>query len=358
MVVKAAPRAKVVPGGQSIGILLHANGVVVVGLADVTNKDGKKENPAIKAGIDVGDIIVKINDMKVNSDFQVRDIVDRHRDDKKGLKLTIKREKQTFDTNLKPVYCVETHRYRMGLFIRDSAAGVGTLSFYHPATGRYGALGHMVTGIDISRQIDPTQGCVVDANIQSVHPGKKGHPGEKVGFFDGKSNITGNITKNTRYGIFGELQHPVKNSLYDRLLPVALPAEINVGPAKMLTVIKGNKIQEYDIEIQKVAPQSFSDGKGLIIKITDQKLLQATGGIIQGMSGSPVIQKGRFVGAVTHVFINDPTRGYGVLAQWMLQEAGIPLEEKIQKKTRGQAAVQNTYLRNMNGAQGGLNFLF
>lgn len=323
MVVNVVPRVQVIPGGQSIGVLLHTNGVMVVGFADVKTTSGEKENPATRAGIAAGDVILKINGTKIKSDAQVRDIIDRYGKDKKDLKLTIKRGSKIFSTNLKPVYCAETHRYRMGLFIRDSAAGVGTLTFYHPASGRYGALGHMIADIDTSQQIDLADGCVVGANIQNIHPGKKGRPGEKIGLFEGNSNIAGNITKNTKYGIFGKLKHPVENPLYDRAIPVALWDEISEGPAKILTVVKGNKIEEYDIEIQKILPQPHSDGKGLVIKITDKKLLQSTGGIIQGMSGSPIIQNNHLVGAVTHVFINDPSRGYGVLAQWMLQEVDL-----------------------------------
>jgi len=331
MIVNVVPRVQVVPGGQSIGVLLHTNGVMVVGLADVKTSGGKKINPAAEAGIAVGDVIKKINGIKIKSDVQVRDIIDNCGKEKKSLTLKVKRSNKIFFTTLKPVYCTETHRYRLGMFIRDSAAGVGTLTFYHPASGRYGALGHMIADIDTLKQIDLADGCVVGADIQNIHPGKKGRPGEKVGLFEGKSDLIGNITKNTKYGIFGNLEKPVHNPVYNHTISVALSGEISEGPAKILTVVKGNKIEKYDIEIQKVLPQAHSDGKGLIIKITDSKLLQCTGGIIQGMSGSPIIQNDRLVGAVTHVFINDPTRGYGVLAQWMLQEADI-LPANVYKK--------------------------
>lgn len=323
MVVNVVPRVKVIPGGQSIGVLLHTRGVMVVGLADIKTSGGKKVNPAAKAGVAVGDIILKINGNEIKSDTQVRDIVDNYGNKKKPLILKIKRGKRIFSTTLKPVYCTETHRYRMGLFIRDSAAGVGTLTFYHPPSGCYGALGHMITDIDTSQQINLADGCIVGAKIQGIHPGKKGQPGGKIGLFEGESQLMGNITKNTKYGIFGNLEHPVTNPIYDQPIPVALSHEISEGPATILTVLKGNKIEKYNIEIQKVLPMSYSDGKGLIIKITDDRLLKYTGGIIQGMSGSPIIQNGRLVGAVTHVFINDPTRGYGILAQWMLEEADI-----------------------------------
>ena len=327
MVVNVVPRVKVIPGGQSIGVLLHTNGVMVVGIADITTESGKKENPAAAAGVEVGDVILKVNGLAIKSDMQLRKIIDSYGKQKKPLSLQLKRGAKTFSASVQPDYCQETRRYRMGLFIRDSAAGVGTLTFYHPASGRYGALGHMIADIDTSQQIDLADGCIVGASIQKIHLGKKGRPGEKIGLFDGESGISGDIAKNSQFGIFGNLNKPIKNVIYKKPIPVALNEEIVKGPAKIVTVVKGDNVELYDIEIQKVIPQS-QDGKGLIIKITDSELLRDTGGIVQGMSGSPIIQNGRLVGAVTHVFINDPTRGYGVMAQWMIQEAGILPENK------------------------------
>jgi len=327
MVVNVVPRVKVIPGGQSIGVLLHTNGVMVVGIADITTESGKKENPAAAAGVEVGDVILKVNGLAIKSDMQLRKIIDSYGKQKKPLSLQLKRGAKTFSASVQPDYCQETRRYRMGLFIRDSAAGVGTLTFYHPASGRYGALGHMIADIDTSQQIDLADGCIVGASIQKIHLGKKGRPGEKIGLFDWESGISGDIAKNSQFGIFGNLNKPIKNVIYKKPIPVALNEEIVKGPAKIVTVVKGDNVELYDIEIQKVIPQS-QDGKGLIIKITDSELLRDTGGIVQGMSGSPIIQNGRLVGAVTHVFINDPTRGYGVMAQWMIQEAGILPENK------------------------------
>lgn len=323
MVVNVLPRVKVVPGGQSIGVLLHSHGVMVVGLADVNTPSRGKVNPAAEAGIKVGDIILKINGISVSSDTQVRDIINQAGCNAKAITVKIKRGKKIFNTDIKPAYCRETRRYRVGLFIRDSAAGVGTLTFYHPPSKCYGALGHIITDIDTSKQIDLADGCIVGAKIHGVYPGRKGRPGEKIGYFENDSFLTGSINRNTKYGIFGKLERPVSNPFYPQAVPVALSGEIHKGPASILTVVSGSKIEKYNVEILKVLPNSQSDGKGLVIKITDKKLLQRTGGIVQGMSGSPIIQDGRLVGAVTHVFVNDPTRGYGVLAQWMLQEAEI-----------------------------------
>lgn len=321
MVVNVIPRLRVVPCGQSIGVLLHTNGVVVVGMAGISiNRE--KVNPAAEAGINAGDVIIEANGKKINSDVQLRKIVDQAGVNKKKIKVKIKRNNKILQKNISPVYCKDTRSYRIGLFIRDTAAGVGTLTFYHPESQTYGALGHMISDMNTSSSTDLKDGCIVGAEIQGVHPGKKGQPGEKIGLFN-KETLQGSIEKNTKFGIFGKLEKPAANSYYPDPIPVALNDEIKKGPAEIMTVIDGNDVEKYDIEIQQVVPQSFSDGKGLIIKITDKDLLRRTGGIVQGMSGSPIIQNNKLIGAVTHVFINDPKRGYGVMAQWMLQKYNI-----------------------------------
>ncbi|WP_238455573.1 SpoIVB peptidase [Desulfolucanica intricata] len=323
MVVNVVPPINVVPGGQSIGVLLHSQGVIVVGKSSIVDSRGKKSNPAEDAGIIVGDIIQKINGKPVKTDSQMRDQIESL--GKKGQKivLEIKRQKHVFKTTIKPIYCQETKRYRIGLFIRDSAAGVGTLTFYEPKSKKYGALGHVITDIDTAQEIDLADGKIIGASIEDIRPGKKGQPGEKIGIFKGDSELIGNITQNTQFGIFGHLQKKINNPIYNKTLPIALSGQVHEGSAQILTVLDGNKIESFDIKIEQVTPQSRPEGKGLVIKVTDKRLLEKTGGIVQGMSGSPIIQNNKFVGAVTHVFVNDPTKGFGVLAEWMLMEAGL-----------------------------------
>jgi len=171
------------------------------------------------------------------------------------------------------------------------------------------------------------KGRIVKADIQGIKPGKKGEPGEKIGIFNG-DELRGNIEINSHFGIFGRLNKPLDNPYYKNGIPIALSNQIKEGPAEIITVISGDKLEKFDIRILRVLPQHQPTGKGLVIQITDPRLLKATGGIIQGMSGSPIIQEGKLVGAVTHVFVNDPTKGYGCLAEWMLLEAGI-----VQKTT-------------------------
>lgn len=323
LIVNVVPPVEVVPGGQSIGVLLHAQGVIVVGQAPVTDQDGNKANPSEQAGIHLGDIILSINGRPVAGDRYTREEIDRLGSTGEPIMLEVKHGKKIFKTKVEPILCPDTGRYRIGLFIRDSAAGVGTLTFYHPETGSYGALGHLITDNTTSRRIDLADGRIVAATVKGIHRGQKGHPGEKMGQFSANNNLTGNIEKNSLYGIFGHLNHPPEGGYYQKAIPLAMGHQVQRGPAEILTVLHDNKIERFKIEILEVMPQDRQEGKGMVIKITDSRLISLTGGIIQGMSGSPIIQNRKLVGAVTHVFINDPTRGYGVLAEWMLEEAGI-----------------------------------
>ncbi|WP_353928452.1 SpoIVB peptidase [Desulfofundulus kuznetsovii] len=331
MVVNVVPAVRVIPGGHSIGVLLHAQGVMVVGHAVVTDLKGQRHNPALQAGILNGDVILKVNGCRVQSEQQVRSEISRCGETGRPVILEIKRGQRVFTTRVKPIFCAETRRYRIGLYVRDSAAGVGTLTFYEPRSKKYGALGHVITDIETNRKIELGDGQIVEAMVQGIRPGRRGQPGEKIGLFNG-SGLTGNIEKNTSYGIFGCLRQPLVNPLYPQPVPVALVYQVKKGPAEMLTVLRGNRIGRFSVEILQVMPQNRGEGKGMVIKVNDPELLRQTGGIIQGMSGSPIIQDGKFVGAVTHVFVNDPARGYGVLAEWMLWEANlmpIPKEKKV-----------------------------
>ena len=326
-------QTKVIPGGHSVGILLHANGVLIVGMSAVEDTDGNQFNPAKEAGIKVGDVLLKINGTPVKTEYQVRDIVIQAGQDKKPIVLDLERQGEKITTEIKPIYNKNTKIYALGLLIRDSAAGVGTLTFYDPETKAYGALGHVITDVDTGKKINMSNGRLIGAEIKEIHPGQKGLPGEKVGVLETNNSMSGTIERNTYHGIFGSLSHPIKNPFFQKPIPVAVSNQIKEGPAEIITVLQGNKMEKFKVEIEKVSRQLQPEGKGVIIKITDPRLLSVTGGIIQGMSGSPIIQyyNGQpiLVGAVTHVFINDPTRGYGVLAEWMVQQA-----QRVPKKSK------------------------
>lgn len=323
VIVNALPQIKVVPGGQSIGVLIHSQGVMVVDHASVVIQDGKRLNPALEAGLKKGDIIIKIDGEEIKSDKQVKEMVARAGAAGQPLNLEVKRNGTIFITRITPVFCKESSSYRLGLLIKDSAAGIGTLTFYEPESMAYGALGHVITDIGATRPLELSDGKIIDAKVHGINRGKRGQPGEKIGMFQGNKQINGSITKNTRMGIFGYLNLAPRNQSISSPIPVALTEQIHEGEAEILTVLEGEKIEKFYIEIIKVNPLSRQEGKGIVIKVTDERLLEKTGGIIQGMSGSPIIQDNMLVGAVTHVFVNDPTRGYGVPLEWMLHEAGI-----------------------------------
>ena len=202
------------------------------------------------------------------------------------------------------------------------------MTFYDPNSKKYGALGHIISDIDTKKPIIVEDGKIVKSTVTSIEKGLNGNPGEKLARFSENRDIIGNITKNSPFGIFGILNKNIKNGVFDKPISIALSHEVKEGPAQIYTVIDEEKVQAYDIEIVSTIPQKFPATKGMVIKITDPKLLNKTGGIVQGMSGSPIIQDGKLVGAVTHVFVNDPTSGYGVHIEWMLSEAGIDIYEK------------------------------
>ncbi|MBP2649346.1 MAG: stage sporulation protein [Firmicutes bacterium] len=322
--VDVLPPVKVIPGGHSIGVVLHSQGVIVVGHSPVqTAANDDPVSPAKDAGIVIGDVILAINGMPVQSDVQVADIIDACGQENRQVDILVKRGQEFIDISLASALCIETKRYRIGLFVRDSAAGVGTLTFYDPQTKTYGALGHVITDSDTNQPIDCERGKIVMATVSGIQQGKRGQPGEKIGVFIEEDQVLGIIRKNTPFGIYGQLSATLPNQLYSEPIPVASMSQVELGDAEILTVVDGQNIERFSIEIQKINLQQSPEGKGMVIKVTDPKLLEKTGGIVQGMSGSPIIQKGKIVGAVTHVFVHDPTKGYGCFIDWMLMESGI-----------------------------------
>jgi len=327
---------KVMVGGHSIGVLLNAEGVMVIGYSEIRLKNGSKASPGKDAGLKPGAIILKVEGTAVHSDSQLSYLIDQEARTKKQIRLNIKYKGKVSEVKVKPQFCGETGRYRIGLLVRDAAAGVGTLTFVEPNTKKFGALGHMITASGPEDSWVFQDGRVVSAVVQAIQKGERGKIGEKIGFFGG-NDISGKISKNTAYGIFGSLQQQVTNPLFPEPVPVAMSHQVKEGPAMMLTVLNNRTIEAFKVTIETVFSRPRPDGKSMIIKVTDPDLLRRTGGIIQGMSGSPIIQDGKLVGAVTHVLVNDPTKGYGVFAEMMLEEAGLlpgrtgmtPLQERL-----------------------------
>ncbi len=329
--VKVLPDFKVIPGGQSIGVKLNTLGVLVVGHHQINTTEGKK-SPGEIAGVEIGDIITSINGKKIEQMSDVTPFIQDAGKTGKPLDLVLNREEKEVKTKLYPLKDEQDRSYRIGLYIRDSAAGIGTMTFYDPISKKYGALGHVISDMDTKKPIVVENGQIVRSTVTSIEKGSNGNPGEKLARFSGDRQVIGNITRNSPFGIFGELNQNINNGIMDQAMPIALSNEVKEGPAKILTVVDQDKVEEFEVEVVSSVPQKFPATKGMVIKITDERLLDKTGGIVQGMSGSPIIQNGKVIGAVTHVFVNDPTSGYGVHIEWMLNEAGIDIYGKQEQQ--------------------------
>ncbi len=321
---------KVIPGGQSIGVKLNTLGVLVVGHHQIATEKGNL-SPGEISGVQVGDIITAINGKPITKMQDVAPFVQEFEQNNKPLVVDIFRDNVKLTKQLSPLKDKNEKVFKLGLYIRDSAAGIGTMTFYHPQTRKYGALGHVISDMDTKKPIVVKDGQIVKSTVTSIEKGSNGNPGEKLARFAADREIIGNINRNSPFGIFGRLNRQVENGVNDSPMPIALSNEVEEGPAEIYTVVNGNKVEKFDIEIISTIPQKFPATKGMVLKVTDKELLSKTGGIVQGMSGSPIIQKGKVIGAVTHVFVNDPTSGYGVHIEWMLNEAGINIYQKDQK---------------------------
>ncbi len=312
MNVSVQPTRLVVPGGQAIGVALEMVGVLVVGASDV----GHSVSPARKAGIRAGDRILAVNGTDIKSAEHLSQMI------KKGgqADLTVLRGNDSLNVPVVPIKDTEDGAYRLGIWVRDSTAGVGTLSFYDPQTGMYGALGHAITDVDTGTALSVGEGEIYESRVVDILKSSDGKPGELMGDFMNDAKKLGSLTKNTPRGIYGKLNRPLSNALYPEGLPVASRNELVTGPATLLTTLDDQGVKPYECEITKLFTQNEPGQRSMVIKITDEELLKKTGGIVQGMSGSPIIQNGKLAGVVTHVYIDDTLLGYAVYAEWMLKE--------------------------------------
>jgi len=323
--VDVVPDLKVIPGGQTIGVKLKSKGILVVGHHLVPTADGKV-SPGEEAKLNAGDVILEMDGVRLTDVGQVSAIVQKAGKAGRAIDLVLQRAGNTIRTSIRPVYDPEDKAYRLGIYIRDSAAGVGTLTFYAPDQKAYGALGHVITDMDTQTPIPVGSGHIVHSNVTSIDKSQSGEPGEKRAVLIDEDKVLGDIRKNTEFGIFGKMYEPPDFARVKEPIPVAFADEVKEGPAHIYTVVSGQKVEKFDVEIVHVAKQTFPATKGMIIKITDPKLVEQTGGIVQGMSGSPIVQNGKLIGAVTHVFVNDPTSGYGCFIEWMLRDADILMD--------------------------------
>lgn len=309
------PKTKVIPLGNAIGMKLYTKGVLVVGMSQIETDNNTQEKPYENCGIEQGDTILEVNNNEINNtDELIKEIKNSN-----GNPVTIKylKDDKTLETSITPVK--SQNEYKIGLWVRDAAAGVGTLTFYEPSTNMFMSLGHGITDIDTEEIVNIAYGELVTANILSINKGKKGAPGEIRGTITSSYTI-GDIYQNTNFGVYGKVTNKNYLDISENEMEVATREEIQEGEAEIICQLDNMGKQKYKIEIEKIYLNNNTDNKSMLIKITDKNLIDKTGGIIQGMSGAPIIQNGKFIGAVTNVLVNDPTQGYAVFADIMIKQ--------------------------------------
>ena len=315
--VSVIPQTKVVPLGNLLGLKLYTKGVLVVGMSEIKGIDNKKYKPYEESGIEEGDMIIKINEENISTTTDLVECVNSSNGER--IEITYLRNDETKKCELFPTKTSD-NEYKIGLWVRDAAAGVGTASFYDIETGKIAALGHGITDVDTGDLVTISNGELITTNVLSISKGEEGEPGEIRGTIEGGNKI-GNVEKNTSLGIFGEVSGKNYLGIKDSdAIDVANRNEIKEGKAYIICELETGKKGKYEIEIEKIYTANNHDNKSMLIKITDSTLLEKTGGIIQGMSGSPIIQNGKLIGAVTHVLVNNPTEGYAVFADMMLKQ--------------------------------------
>ena len=308
--INVTDRQKILASGELIGIKIFNKGLIVTNLAPVSSS-GREVSPAQKAGILPGDIILKINGTVPKTSEDVCPLLT------KNTELTVRRNNTLMTLFVIPALDDTDGLLKLGLWVRDSSAGVGTVTYLIPENSSYGALGHGISDSDTGIMFDVASGTIEKSSVVSVKKGAKGSPGQICGSFTQCDNPLGTIFKNCEVGLFGKIS--ADSVLDGKPYPIGAMSQVKKGKATILSTVDGD-IKEYKINILRALPYG-SATKGLSIEITDPELLQKTGGIVQGMSGSPIIQNGKLIGAVTHVLVNDPTRGYGIFIENMLAEA-------------------------------------
>ena len=308
---------KVIPLGNIAGLKLYTEGVLVIGTSEVEDEKGNIYKPYEDSGIKIGDSIVKVNDTKIHSTEELLECISKCNGEK--INLTYKNGEDEIITNIQPVK-TDKNTYKLGLWVRDAAAGIGTLSFYDKQTNSIVSLGHGIQDIDTGNIVEIEFGEFVTTNIANIKKGEKQSPGKIEGSIS-DNDVIGEVYSNTKFGVYG---HVNSNEYLDldssKEVNIALRNEIKEGKAVIISTLENGKTESYEVNIQKIFKNNNENNKSMIVKVTDDKLLQKTGGIIQGMSGSPIIQNGKLIGVLTHVLVSDPTTGYGVFADLMVNQ--------------------------------------
>jgi len=302
-----------VPVGQTVGIDIRCDGAMVVAIGEVESEYGSV-TPGTDAGLLLGDVITQVGSDRISSAAQFKEAMEETGGE--TITVHVLRAGQRLQLNITPA-ADKTGNYELGLWLRDSMAGIGTVTFYDPKSGIFGALGHSVSEVETGALMPLADGSIMPASVKSIRKGTPGAPGELCGEFD-FTKQSGILFANTLTGIFG---HVTESAIFsqEELLPIGAADDLTLGAAKIRANVEGTNIQEFDIEISRIF--SGGDDRNMMITVTDEALLALTGGIVQGMSGSPILQNGKLVGAVTHVLINNPERGYGICIEHMVEHA-------------------------------------
>ncbi len=300
-------------GGQAVGVAMYTNGLFVTDTVAVENAEGKFITPAANAGIRKGDYIVSANGIKLD-DVSTMDAVLKACNGEK-ITLGVQRDGTNFEVMITPVKSIEDQKYRLGLWMRDSAAGLGTVTYVDTRDNHYMALGHAICDGDSGKVLAVGNGRIVDCTISSVQKGTKGNAGELKGSFGVGAQVLGTIEENTQFGLKGTVDETFQKG---ELVKLGSKELVHEGAAEIYSTVDGTGVKKYQIEIVHVNDQTHPQEKSMVIKVTDPVLLEKTGGIVQGMSGSPIVQDGKLIGAVTHVMLSDSARGYGIFIDWMI----------------------------------------
>lgn len=310
--------------GTPFGIKMFTNGVVVVSFSEIQTKSGLL-CPAESAGIQSGDIVLSVNGKNAGSNTDVEATVENSGG--KTLRFTVNRSGQILSFEVQPVKSESDGQFKIGMWVRDSTAGIGTMTFYDPTSKCFAGLGHGICDADTGRLMPLLSGDIVPVAISGITKGEKGSPGELRGYFS-DSTAMGTLWANSDSGVYGTMDEPVTQGT---TVQIAMKQEVKAGPAQILATVDGEGPKLYDVQIEQVDYRDGVQSKNMVLRVTDAALIAQTGGIVQGMSGSPILQEGRLVGAVTHVFVNDPTRGYGIFAENMLETARSTGEQQLKE---------------------------
>ncbi|MDR2648792.1 MAG: SpoIVB peptidase [Clostridiales bacterium] len=308
------PELEIVPCGLTVGVEINTDGVMVLGTGAVKMEDGSAYSPS-EGKLESGDLILDVNGQNLNNKTDLIHAVENSESD---LELRIKRDNTTMTTTVSPIKSAADNQKKIGVWVRDATRGIGTITYYNPVSQKFGALGHGILDVDTKKLMTVKNGTIMEARVTDIKKGSKGSPGELVGELHSNATL-GQIKLNTPYGIYGAMDLTGVSKITHKKLPIAMQDQVHEGPAVIYSDVD-SEIREYDVYIENVNRFSNDETKGMVLRITDPALLRKTNGIVQGMSGSPIIQNDKVIGAITHVFVQDPAKGYGIFIENMLHE--------------------------------------